>query len=193
MCSQNNEDDVILEYFGDKADGRFLDIGAHAGKVFSNTYALVERGWSGVLVEPSPGAFVELLRLHGGNERLTLVNAAVFYKPGWQRFSDADGDMVGSLNSQHVEKWSSRTNFKQYRLWAVSPQDLIDTFGDTYDFINVDVEGFSCALACQLLGMATADCWCIEHDNRTDEIIAVAEPLGLKQLAWNQENVVLGR
>lgn len=58
--SQNTEQDIILKYFGTFV-GRFLDIGAYNGLDISNTRALLERGWSGVLVEPNPFNTVELI------------------------------------------------------------------------------------------------------------------------------------
>src|ERR1022692_1173497 len=42
--------------------GTFLDIGAWHPTIFSNTRALIERGWSGVIIEPSPGPFINLMR-----------------------------------------------------------------------------------------------------------------------------------
>ena len=56
--SQYGEDRAIVELFGDHV-GRFLDIGAWHPTVFSNTRALFERGWSGVMVEPSPCPFLK--------------------------------------------------------------------------------------------------------------------------------------
>ena len=38
--SQNNEQDIILQYFGNRK-GFFLDIGANDGITLSNTYALL--------------------------------------------------------------------------------------------------------------------------------------------------------
>ena len=51
--SQNDEEDVILQHFRGHA-GRFLDIGAFNGVDLSNTRALAELGWTGIMVEPSP-------------------------------------------------------------------------------------------------------------------------------------------
>lgn len=57
--SQNNEQKIILDYFGDFR-GAVLDIGANDGVTLSNSRALVALGWRAVLVEPSPAAFVQL-------------------------------------------------------------------------------------------------------------------------------------
>ena len=74
--SQNAEEQHILRIVGDQP-GRFLDIGAYNPKLFSNTRALYERGWSGVMVEPSPGPFESLLREYGNDDRIKLICAAV--------------------------------------------------------------------------------------------------------------------
>lgn len=51
--SQNDEQEAILRYFG-RSTGSLLDIGAFDGLTFSNSRALLELGWIGVLVEPDP-------------------------------------------------------------------------------------------------------------------------------------------
>src|ERR1039458_6385235 len=86
--SQNNEQELIQKVFGDFV-GRFLDIGACDGTWLSNTRDLVERGWSGVLVEASPRVFLALQELHATNPRLDLVNAAVGLRSGLLTFWDS--------------------------------------------------------------------------------------------------------
>ena len=54
--SQNGEQKIILEYFQDKYKGKVLDIGANDGITLSNSRALIEKGWDGVLIEPAPSA-----------------------------------------------------------------------------------------------------------------------------------------
>jgi hypothetical protein len=63
MYSQYNEEDLILAAFEVPSEAPlFLDIGAWHPTIFSNTRALIERGWGGVIIEPSPGPFINLLR-----------------------------------------------------------------------------------------------------------------------------------
>ena len=45
MYSQNNEEQVILDYFGNKI-GNLLDIGANDGITLSNSRKLIELGWA---------------------------------------------------------------------------------------------------------------------------------------------------
>jgi hypothetical protein len=55
MFSQNNEEQVILNYFRDQAPAslHFLDIGANDGLNFSNIRQLALNGWNGACLEPS--------------------------------------------------------------------------------------------------------------------------------------------
>ena len=68
-----DEEEAILQLFGSHV-GRALDIGAWVATTFSNTRALYERGWELVLVEPSPGPFIILMRTcsHCGTARTDL-------------------------------------------------------------------------------------------------------------------------
>lgn len=61
IYSQNDEQQVIEAFFEGR-HGRFLDIGAYDGITFSNTRRLLELGWFGVVVEPSPRNLVKLLK-----------------------------------------------------------------------------------------------------------------------------------
>ena len=59
--SQYEQDKFVDIYFKKKDNGFFLDIGAHDGISFSNSYFFEkERGWSGICIEPNPDVFVLL-------------------------------------------------------------------------------------------------------------------------------------
>jgi FkbM family methyltransferase len=56
---QYGQDSVIKQFFDKKGiiNGIFLDVGAHDGIRFSNTYILEKDGWEGVCVEAHPDYF----------------------------------------------------------------------------------------------------------------------------------------
>lgn len=58
--SQNGEQLQVLKYFGSQR-GTVLDVGANDGVLLSNSRALIELGWSAVLVEPAETAFAKLM------------------------------------------------------------------------------------------------------------------------------------
>jgi len=54
--SQNEEEWIIRDFFNDRRDGFFVDVGANDYKAFSNTYFLeTHLGWSGIAVDPQEG------------------------------------------------------------------------------------------------------------------------------------------
>jgi FkbM family methyltransferase len=50
------EDEARLkdEFFADRRDGFFVEVGANDPEKWSQTFAFEQRGWSGVLIEPQP-------------------------------------------------------------------------------------------------------------------------------------------
>lgn len=56
--SQAGQDAWVHDLIGDS--GYFVDVGAHDGVVHSNTYALEQRGWTGVCIEPDPTVIPQL-------------------------------------------------------------------------------------------------------------------------------------
>ena len=49
--SQNGEDLILLDYFNEKPNGFYVDIGCHHPFRFSNTFLLYKKGWSGLNVD----------------------------------------------------------------------------------------------------------------------------------------------
>lgn len=92
IYSQNGEDGVIAELARRLgiAGGWFCEFGAWDGRYGSNCYALLRRGWSGVMIEGEPARFVPLQRLadrHPG--RLHAIEAFVSHQPGSPQRLDA--------------------------------------------------------------------------------------------------------
>lgn len=52
--AQHGEDTLLWQIFGGRRRGYYIEVGAYDGVTFSNTYLLEQRGWQGILVEPSP-------------------------------------------------------------------------------------------------------------------------------------------
>lgn len=194
MWSQNNEEQFIVEAFGDYV-GRFLDIGASDGKTGSNTLALVERGWSGVLVEPSPRAFLKLQELHGDNPKLTLVHAAIGLNPRLEKFWDGPKALgYATTEEGNRAKWEHLCSFQ--RPFYVASLDLLDFLrqidNPPFDFLSIDTEGTSVDLFLAYRFPATyPKVLCVEHDGRIPECIERANELRYEEVCRNAENMVL--
>lgn len=202
MYSQNNEEQIITDFFQDTV-GRFLDIGAYTGKELSNTCRLAELGWSGVLVEPSPLVMPALLQLHGGNNRMHIVNAAVcpdaVYEQcdGLSVFFDSGGDAVSTTSIAHKQKWEQGANstFRQFFINPLPLSRLLHQFGTNFDFISIDVESTNWSLFCAMpwAELRTTRMVCVEHDGRHVEMQRMLEPFGFRERAFNGENLILVR
>ena len=196
--SQHEEETIIVEMLGaTRQVGHFLDVGAYDGKTFSNTLRLVELGWSGVCVEPSPSVFPALLKLHCDNPKIVVVNTAVAPSPGFIDFYDSNGDALSTFNEAHRKRWaqSAQVPFRKMSLYAVNWAMLFGAFSYLFDFINLDVEGISADLFMQLplQRLATTKALIVEHDGRLAEIQQHAAQFGFQYHWHNNENLILER
>ena len=174
MYSQHAEEQHILEIFtirGCIQMGTFLDVGAWNGKLLSNTYRLTELGWSGVLVEPSPGPFRALLELHGKNPQLHLVNAAVapLDSPDLMRFYVTD-DAVSTSVEDFKRVWASAVDYRPIYVKPLAARSLAQFCEDKLgplciDLVSVDTEGSSFEIAQALYAALKIKprAWCVEY------------------------------
>lgn len=191
--SQYDEQAAILGAFGWNADAtdfdderrakdhKFLDIGCWDPITFSNSRALVELGWSGVMIEPAPGPFLELLRCCtkcgvGVDER-----AHEIYGQRKQRECDKCGalrygfdprftlihaavattpgmvqlwvtdDALSTNDAASLAKWDELGGFYGKILSPAITLDQIAVQFGGFDFVNFDVEGQSAELFLQML------------------------------------------
>lgn len=75
--SYRGEQQFLLEFFGG-IKGYFVDIGANDGLYASNTRALAESGWKGLLVEPNPSVFASLKANYAGMDGFAFEDAAIW-------------------------------------------------------------------------------------------------------------------
>tara|TARA_R100001244_G_scaffold24025_1_gene24524 strand:- start:23 stop:640 length:618 start_codon:yes stop_codon:yes gene_type:complete len=198
MYSQNDEEEVILKHFEGGEVGRFLDIGAYTGKTFSNTAALVDRGWHGTMVEASPLCFVSLMQNYKDVEAVTLVQALVVAK-------ECDGSLVSfwdnagavaSANKEHVEKWRESTAFQHIYLSALEMPDLLDHVGLVH-FVSIDVEGDSVSLFEVVMehNSPSLSLVCVETNNNVEHnhVLSRANHCGFRFLHRTGENTLVCR
>lgn len=189
--SQGEEQQHILQHVPDC--GRFLDIGAWHAKNLSNTRALYERGWQGVMIEPSPEPFLGLMREYGNDPAIVLICGAVGVNADLTKFH-CSSDALTTSEPSNFEKWKEVGGFYgTFFTKLITLEEIIHQFG-AFDFVSIDAEGtsveiFQCLLA---TGMRPAAI-CVEHDSRTEEILPAAEALGYKAVYSSAENVVLAR
>lgn len=200
--SQNGEQEIILQYFGDFV-GRFLEIGACDGLLVSNTLALVERGWSGLMVEPSPRAFIALRDRHGSNPKLTLVHAAAGGDYGLVKFWE-ESTIGGYSTTEQANrvKWRHLVAFAPpFYVPMIPVSSLLHNFPGPIDFLSIDTEGTSVDIFLAFpFGGGLVERFggnepkpraiCVEHDGRIDECLRHAQSWGYQEVSRNAENLV---
>lgn len=198
MYSQNNEEAVILDCASrfQLKSRRFLEIGGYDPIALSNTRALVERGWSGVYVEPAPDNAARFLREYKENPNILLVNSAVGLESKLIRFFDSGGDAVSSASTDHVNKWvsGSKVRFTPFLTKTITLSELFESVGTDFEFINLDVESLNIDLfrvmPFENLIASGLRLFCVEHDGHYDEMRKRMASLGFSELLFNGENLI---
>lgn len=196
MYSQNNEEEVILNYFNDKI-GKFIDIGAFHPFSLSNTRKLYELGWSGVYVEPSPICFENFLKIYENEPRIELINKAVVCDDRKEiLFFESNGDAVSTTVLEHKNKWqTSGVLFNPIIVQAINIHDLLAKYENEINFVSIDTESTNFEIFNNLTDdfLKSIDMICIEHDTYYNQIKNRMASLGFSQLLLNAENIILAK
>jgi len=195
--SQNDEQAFITSYFGDNCNGKFLEIGSYHPTALSNTRALVEIGWSGVYVEPSPICFRSFEQEYKDNEKIFLIEAAIGNYDGYGIFYESNGDAISTTNTQHKKKWEDSyptLKYDEINVKFMSMETLLNQHKNI-DFLNLDVEGTNI----ELFNLIPDYFWdylkmiCIEHDGQHYYIEDKLKNYGFSKININGENIILGK
>jgi hypothetical protein len=197
--SQNNEEAVLLDYFGGKADGTLLEIGAFHPTRLSNTRALLERGWSGVLCDMSPFSLANIVRAYAGNERVRVVGGVITVgasgpAPVWLVPPDEGRGRDGAVSTTeawHRDRWA-RQGHVPYVCGTISLAEIYAMLPSKVNLVSIDTEGTSMALAMAFDWERFAvDAVVVEHDGSDAMIGRLVETHEV--VAVNAENLILVR
>ena len=189
--TQNLEEQYILQH---ARGSRFLDIGAYDGETFSSTKALVEKGWSGLYVEPNQLVLPKLREVakQSNSEVLPVAIGSVcdtmpFYM---------NGDMVSSLDKRHTDLWAKNTGmvFEPTMVQVLDVETLGTIAGREFDVLNLDVEGLNWDIFTQFdWSKWKFNVVCIEYDRKFIEMKHVLEKAGFRVVYASPENIVAVR
>jgi FkbM family methyltransferase len=189
--SQFGQDHFIDEHvFGGKIGGFFVDIGAHDGVSFSNSYLFEKyRGWTGICVEPMPETFAKLRSLR----TCRCVEGCIATAPGRRPFTmvTGHGEMFSALSAamhpDHVRRIDEavRTHGGEKRTIDVACYTFNDVMSEAkvaeIDYCSIDTEGSELDI------LRTIDfaryrpvCFTLEDNNHFFSINRVLSPLGYK-------------
>lgn len=105
--SQYEQDRYVYEtFFKDKKNGVFIDIGAHDGMSFSNTYFFEKfMGWQGICIEPIPEVFQRLQ----ANRKCLCIQGCIYDKSKTVQFLKVNGPemlsgIIVNYDPRHVQR-----------------------------------------------------------------------------------------
>jgi FkbM family methyltransferase len=191
--SQCGEQAAILRVLDGISKGRFIDVGAWRPDELSNTRALYDLGWRGVVVEPSPEPVGRLLDVYGNDPEMVVFAAAVGLEPGHVAMHISD-DAVSTSSDAEYRVWATATGWRgRMTVPVVTVEYLTNAFGG-FDFWDIDTEGQSAEILIHALKLGIEPaCICVEHDNRHQEILAAATRRGYHCVLATDSNLVLAK
>ena len=202
--SQNDEDAVILDYFKDRV-GTLIDIGANDGKTFSNSFALIEKGWAGDLFEPVENPFRKLHELHKDNPTIFChryaigaeTGLATIYESG-SHVTNEDWGLISTLKKSETERWKGTPldNFTETQVQVLSWSDFyFASEQKKYEFVSIDAEGLELEILTQMdLEAMEAEMICIETNFNDEFANKLKEYLtGYKLLHRTFENCLFAK
>ena len=141
--SQWGEDQFINQFFKDKIDGIYLDIGCFHPVMYSNTCLLHRKGWRGINIDINPTSIdlFNILRPKDTN-LCTTINEI---KETFEIYYDDPFSPVNTLDKQFYENLENKNNKNTKKLFVESKSIKeilnISKIDKSIDFINIDVEG----------------------------------------------------
>lgn len=138
--SQFFEEWIIRDYFQDRRNGVFLDVGANHYKRDSTTYFLeTALGWTGIAVEPQSHFAVEYGKYRPGTRFVAVFASDV--PDTTVKFFVPKEDRVASSNQEFAARHGDGTAVKATDVPSTTLNALLDQAGlARLDFLSMDIE-----------------------------------------------------
>lgn len=135
--SQGYEELIIRDFFGDKKEGIFVDVGCYLPRELSTTYYLEDRlQWTGIGIDAQRD-FATAWKKE--RPRSTFVSTAI---------SDKDGETLTLFiagTTASLEKWAMEIftkDLKEIEVKTITLNTLLDMLVvDKIDFLSIDIDG----------------------------------------------------
>ena len=144
--SQGEEEWIVRDYFQDRHDGFFVDVGANHYRYNSNTFYLDTRlGWSGLAIDPQPD-FATDYRRYRPRTRFFSFFISDTSNTDAQLYVVDGAPLVASQDQGFAERLGSETknpivDARAVTVPTIRLSDLLDQAGVShFDFLSVDVE-----------------------------------------------------
>lgn len=144
--SQEGEDMILDRVFEKKAEGLYVDVGAHHPIRLSNTYLFYRRGWRGINIDAAPGSMAAFNDLRPGDIN---VEVAIGEKPGTLPFHIFKDPALSTFDAAVAKERIAHPLLEIKPIEIRTLAQVLEEFlpaGKPIDFLSVDVEGFDLAV-----------------------------------------------
>jgi FkbM family methyltransferase len=142
--SQEGEDMILRRVFEHKADGFYVDVGAHHPMRFSNTHFFYRRGWRGINVDARPGSKRVFDR---ARRRDVNVECGIARQAGVANYYEFNEPALNGFSASLSGQRDGRSDYRivaTHQVQVVTLRELLDAHlppGQQIDFLSIDVEG----------------------------------------------------
>jgi len=143
--SQNDEEEVLRDFFSDINDGFYIDVGCHHPRRFSNTALLYKNGWNGINIDASAK---NLKLFNVFRKRDKNICALISEKPEKLKYYYFDDSALNGILSaskvNSLEDLGYKVIGEEYIL-TQRLDDIIANFevpNNKIDLLDIDVEGY---------------------------------------------------
>lgn len=197
--SQNAEEQIIVEYFGD-TKGTFISIGENDGITLSNVRRLMELEWKGVCLEPSPKAFATLKENTKPFKNVRCYNFALGARNGKTEFYDSgahlnddDHGLLSTMVHSEMNRWNGM-KYTKMQVQCFRWKTFLNRIAvKEFDMISLDAEGMDLEILKQI-NLNFTKLLCIEW-NSNPELKAEYDKLtqGFQIIYTSAENLIYAR
>ena len=203
MYSQNKEEEHILNYFGDYV-GTFLDLGCNDCITFSNTRALAERKWTGVLVDPSPKAMERCKQLYKGHKGFYMYQYAISSHNGKAMLQESgplinsrDVALVSTFHSSEMNRFKTTVSYTPIEVKTFKWKTFLNRLKiKEFDMISLDVENDEMSILPDM-DLSKTKLVCIEHNGSAEKkqaYLNCTTKYGLDKIIYESgENLIIVR
>lgn len=195
--AQQGEDLFVEQLFSVGFCGRLIELGAGHPTHLSMSRYLLEKGWSGVLVEASPRTFAGLIDAYPANPKVQIVNAAVCRERGLRRFSHRTKIVYRDYPASH---WSTMhpdvlpdDHWETFWVSAIAIEDLARACPGPYDYVSIDLEGETLGVVEPVIDEWRPKLVCVEHEGKYAELREIAERRGYDIVFQQHVNLMMQR
>jgi hypothetical protein len=148
-CSQFGEDAVLNALTRGQASGVYVEVGAFHPIVFSNTYSLYCRGWSGLTIEANPDV-AAMFQVYRPRDRHVVTCISPTPTADHVAFTRFRHGVYNTFDPVRVEelKHQGQEVVDTISLPTRTLADVVDTElpSATIDVLSIDIEGFDAAV-----------------------------------------------